>query len=601
MTPEIQTYIESNDEAHASASAYREGEPTLERYSHVGKLPVELLTRIFSLYTASASSSSLCYLYHLLYEEEKYLDIHKINIVTAVCRRWREVAQASPRLWCRLKIQESSSPSYVRQLLSLSQTQPLYIILKRGHGWRRSFGVFEAIISNLSRIRSLELGWCTEEHLQRIAPTRASLLKKLALELALPSGRTIAELEACDIPYLEHLTIQGYALRWDSKLLRPTLTQLSLNQPKGLPGHSLSNVLDVLATLPLLQYLELKNALPITPQGVPPAQTVHFPRLRDIWLEADSAVTAQFLRHTIFPTSVSMVLVCEDEDMNGLQSVLAAIVDKWTGRCATGPPASFGSASFYSSSATDRDEYALSCDRTPDNSGDRADFELSFRSEGWIEPEIVAAIMRALSVLKLTYLYLAAEACGPYDADTWFAYCASMIHLQTLHVDEEWAGDALYLALERHLPATGALAQHSLSSHRPLFPQLRKLHLVSTRYHNPEADPPDPDDEDRKCTIPVKEYLKAVIARASSGTLEEVIVTAEYADKSPEGIADLAQYVKVTWEGGEEDESGESETDEASEEGDQDETEDDEDEDEDKDDDGSSEDDGDENIAEDRT
>lgn len=531
--------LEGNVEAHSPGLV--EEKRRHNGLTLVARLPAELLSYIFFL--------CLDFMFKLGNGPREY---YPLFVITGVCHHWREVALASPRLWCCIDVTECSPLSFVETLLSRSQNHHLDVaFIAEGV----DFDGFDAIFARINRIHTLCLS-CGEEYLRRITSQHAPLLRELEMFAPGDGGCTIEQLEeACRMSPLEELWIMEYIVPWNSNIFRPTLTKLSLEDATPPEEQLCSKLLHVLTRLPLLEELNLTGVLLDDPrEEIPSSQTAYLPRLHLLRISAPPSSVAQLLNHLILPTSTALSLTCDPGTANGLEDLLVAVSDKWTSNYAIGPPANLRSASLR---YLDEKWHILECYNIPhimEPNCENWTFQLYFQvnsEDGGLDSGTLEAILRALSLLKLNALRLCESDCAPADVDTWFAYFAAVNDLQELHLTREWGNETLALVLAAQLPVAGSSASESLS---PLFPRLRKLHLKSVAELYDKG-------QDYEYITPIDNWVGALQARAAAGMALEELTLEDCTNMRLEAIGRLSAYVAVRWDAKMDDDDGVNGTD----------------------------------------
>lgn len=228
----------------------------------VSKLPVELLTEVFSLCVQRKDDQPL---WHRSARQRR---MEPVLVVTQVCHRWRVVAVASSKLWST--IIASGHLAFVEMMLTRSQHCALEVDIHNRFPADHSRNA-RAVFGELHRLRHLSIPQYTRELMLELVPRPVPLLKSLALARDLRKLESSQldfsnPLERCELPCLESLRVDSVICSWTSPLLRPSLTHLRLFHTVPRPPPSpFSDILDILESMPRLQDLELLEVIPTYP------------------------------------------------------------------------------------------------------------------------------------------------------------------------------------------------------------------------------------------------------------------------------------------------------------------------------------------------
>ncbi|KAJ7760560.1 hypothetical protein B0H16DRAFT_1532699 [Mycena metata] len=278
--------------------------------SSIGRLPPEMLSKIFLF----VQSNTLSW----------------IEEVSHICRHWRAVALNCPNLWC---FPIFSRSKWADEMLKRSKMAPLSIRLDLDV-MSITPGMLDAVHSSLghiSRIAELELfvGNSIDSspiHTMLNITDPAPYLHSLSLSSSGYNGEHFAIPAAFlngEAPRLCKLELIGFSIPWDSPLMSNNLVHLKIHDPgaNGRPS-SMTELVEALGRIPLLETLELHNALPTASEGVTsvsvPSIRISLSHLKHIAIGSYSSVleVADTLNHLSYPPTTSMRISCRGFSTN---------------------------------------------------------------------------------------------------------------------------------------------------------------------------------------------------------------------------------------------------------------------------------------------
>ncbi|KAE9410864.1 hypothetical protein BT96DRAFT_912292 [Gymnopus androsaceus JB14] len=484
---------EINQEAPGE-EAYWELKSRHNLLAPVSKIPTETLCAIFMFLPRPEFSQ-------LPFGDE---DIKKIPIlaVTQVCRKWRTVALECPALWRK---PDFARPKWAREMIRLSKMAPLIVDLKTSlFQSEPSSDTLEAIVESWKHFpRTVEI--CLETYSpdtmdKLLVGTNhpAPLLDSLSLSIKdfhllfsygyadynnsrycqLPEN-----LLGGNVPRLSRVELSRCHLSWDSPLLR-NLTMLKVCNP-GPPAPTLDQFVSVLASMPQLEVLELRDALP---ENMTTTSTqkphVDLPRLRELRIVCTLQEWAIFLEHVVTsPKTIGALAVCSQPGSMGL---INEVVHK------TMPGVPFIRILILQMVETGVSVMA----RGRDLPLDTRPTSCHVPTTGWLEAhfnqfsdirhqldELVSEICSSLPLSQLNYLYFGSMKDRNLSAQTFVNVFMLMPRVNCLSVgeSENHSFNAFALVTALHPPQT-AIHDCSLSSTEPLhqaltLPSLRTLKL----------------------------------------------------------------------------------------------------------------------------
>lgn len=279
--------------------AIRSLQGTRNMYCKVSHLPDELLEEIFCSYVEDEDDCASCI------------------PLTHVCRRWRQVAIGSPKLWTRLVSSQESNPEPLREFLTRSVPLSIdaRISIDEGFKDREESASTSLMLSNLSRIRHLRLRASfhspTPNPIVNNTPTTASRLQSLMLDLRRThnSDECVVSLFSAGLPVLRRVTIQCACIYYPLTLAQPSITTFILSSHDWTQQPVAAfHLLAALCKMPSLTCLSLSLCLPRSIPDDITNQIVTLSRLRELHVHDTLDGMAWLLNHLRLPSDVSLNL-----------------------------------------------------------------------------------------------------------------------------------------------------------------------------------------------------------------------------------------------------------------------------------------------------
>ena len=216
--------------------------------------------------------------------------------LTHVCRGWRNIFISRASLWIRLKFKDVEK---TRTYIQRSQSSPLKLYLD---SYSIIDDAFSLMIPHIRRVKSLTVGLLAlPDHLEHFR-CQTPLLEKLEIHTS-----------AVDCPVLDGALFDGDLSRLRELRLErvnPSLPWTNLANLRVLslkfcsPEYTITRLLDLLETTPLLHTLELVHST----QGAsdaPPERIVLLPHIKVFTIDSDSHSTP--LYHLHIPIGASLI------------------------------------------------------------------------------------------------------------------------------------------------------------------------------------------------------------------------------------------------------------------------------------------------------
>ncbi|KAJ3554570.1 hypothetical protein NM688_g3037 [Phlebia brevispora] len=267
----------------------------------VSRIPPELVSRII-------------FLDQPVYDSPMWLTLAWIRL-THVYQYWRTVALNTPGLWCHIPVYFGGLDIMLEWLRRAKQT-PLVVDPWPEH---RSDDVVDAArveaynlaLAELSHIRELELtlpGPLFPE--LRWPDYTADQLETLWIYVSSPSAPFEIP-TAVKFSNLTALYLSGVHKIWGQGVLPPSLKKLQIeliDDPVPPKSCRLEEVLADLKELPLLESLELINALPLSDTSY--STSIKLPKLLILDLEDSNHHTTALLDHISLPSCIHLAIHC---------------------------------------------------------------------------------------------------------------------------------------------------------------------------------------------------------------------------------------------------------------------------------------------------
>lgn len=299
---------EVEEEIQRHSRAIRMLQARLNASAPISKLPPELLSEIF-IHVASdrAQVHERAPLYHPYWTWISVLQ---------VCTHWRAVAIASPRLWSRIVV--TMHPEWMKEVLQRSRSAPLFVSAHTDSrpGGRKSQSL-KVVMESLARIRDLRLTGAPDILERALSVWRgpAPLLENVSLTVPTDLGLSRQFSPRLDLflngqaERLQRLEMQEYPFPWNIVSSFPLLKHLIVSHQLDDAVPTMTDMLNTLERLPLLEELELRDILPpcLEATNYLPGVTrvIALPRLRSVKLSARTQDCTNLLIHlSVHPDAV---------------------------------------------------------------------------------------------------------------------------------------------------------------------------------------------------------------------------------------------------------------------------------------------------------
>ncbi|KAJ7765442.1 hypothetical protein DFH07DRAFT_810614 [Mycena maculata] len=284
--------------------------------SPVGRLPPEMLSRIF-LFCSDPESLSW------------------IKEVSHICHYWRTVALSCPNLW---SFPVFSQPKWADEMLKRSKMAPLTIKADMTYMTPRMVNTVHSSLVQISRIGELDVktGSRSVPEILNLTDTAPYLH---SLSLASPGFSQAEHFTLPDkflngeAPRLRKLELTRFFLPWDSPLMA-NLVHLKIHNPGPTARPSMTEFVQALERMPLLETLELDNALPEIAAGVSTVSMASsrtaLKHLKRLAIANVSALEcADVLNHLSYPPTTSTRISCvgETSTVTAFSALIPALSD----------------------------------------------------------------------------------------------------------------------------------------------------------------------------------------------------------------------------------------------------------------------------------
>jgi hypothetical protein len=395
----------------------------------ISRLPTEILARIFTTIA------------HSYLDNFGYRELSWIYSVTAVCGHWRAIALECTSLWCFISVE---CQNWTEVMLERSKMAPLIVKAKLDDDPLDISSEGDTVrlaLQHISRIKELRLVTSKDniEVLIDRIDERAPLLRTLCLSNSwggdpMNNKYTLPEmLFVGDDHRLERLELVNCVISWDSPLLH-NLIHLKLHntlQP------TITQLLEALERMPLVETLDLKDSLPVMSNdnfGSPEIiRVIHLSRLSALSLSSTAIECAYLLNHISYPASTSLRLRCTlGVRSDCLPTLFKAISSVWDGR---------GGSQLLDTLIFQRDEdttklrgWTASGRENGGIRNDPAQMDVNLYydvDERWDE-ETMIDICNALTLTHLRMLYI--HSINPLPTSTWLNAFGSLTSLRAVCV-----------------------------------------------------------------------------------------------------------------------------------------------------------------------
>ncbi|KAI0091414.1 hypothetical protein BDY19DRAFT_930331 [Irpex rosettiformis] len=257
---------------------------------------------------------------------------------THVCHRWREAALDAPELWCTIVLGNTSTLDGTREMLARSQQMPLVV---RSHPRYTPLEenpilhneALDYVLRELPRIVVLDVSVSAYSMPSQGYPEDALLMKELMFyspngimqPTASGNQQLLSHLLEANMPGLTSLEFHLPCMEWKHGVLRPALTHLTLSGTEKNPYFMIDDVLAILDSLPLLETLELRWALPISASPDPDTPFISLPNLRELTICDTAESCAELLRQISLSPAIKIKLDCTYRTLQSVNDVLRII------------------------------------------------------------------------------------------------------------------------------------------------------------------------------------------------------------------------------------------------------------------------------------
>lgn len=272
--------------------------------SPIFRLPSEVLGQIF---VCLMSSYDLRDIWEGLYDGET-TNTHEWLVICQVCKYWRDVALGCAQLWTRIVFTQTEDR--VNAFLERSGNTTMLSFEPRQRNklsYEHAKMVFSRYASRTKSIHGLSLGHTFAKRLARAEVPETLSLESLDIEVTTDRLEAFAPLSHADMPRLKMLRCARASGLLMQSLLRPTLTELAVEDISTLPDAS--QWAAILQNLGSLTRLKLYGAVfSQTNSDVRNRSQVRLEHLRSLHLSDVDAGhgCAALLDQLVYPSAISL-------------------------------------------------------------------------------------------------------------------------------------------------------------------------------------------------------------------------------------------------------------------------------------------------------
>ena len=248
--------------------------------------------------------------------------------IVQVCSCWRKLALDTPILWTDITVGYGSI-DLLRDILVRSQEAPLRIAVYRVP--ERSLEHLKLAVSCFHRAKELVLRFSSRRAAEIVFfegtfPKSFPYLKSLILAPNDLYGRSMFNPSAMQLPpvlndlgtvapLLQQIRILDFQIDWNTISFPASLKSLTITSSGDFSGGllpSISQVVAVVRSIPMLEHLTLRGLLPIFHQAVAALpfirQASEMSRLQEMHIKGPPLESAYFVAHFLIPPSASVSL-----------------------------------------------------------------------------------------------------------------------------------------------------------------------------------------------------------------------------------------------------------------------------------------------------
>ncbi|CAL1711976.1 unnamed protein product [Somion occarium] len=323
----------------------------MNKLSPIYILPSELLAEIFLLLQPCTDAGA---------EATRRPGPYTWIRVTHVCHHFRQVARENPRLWSYIELPRNSNVP-VFHMLERSKQAPL--AFKAHLEWLQpeAYGrqaqsnsmkvAVNAVLAQFHRVFSIRV--CAHNTIMKsiIEKFGGSLPLLYSIVLDNCSSRSLASPPAFpstgDLPRLERVHLTGYPISSIRQFLRRVPRLKYLKIPQFTDSDSMSALLAILQSLPLLESLILSRGMLSTKLDTAPIAQATLPKLSYLSFALKDTHCAKFLDSLIIPSNTAMSITVDAGifDVDNAAGAVLSVVSKVKGAGISGPLISLASAS----------------------------------------------------------------------------------------------------------------------------------------------------------------------------------------------------------------------------------------------------------------